>query len=177
MMSILDGDWQAGRNRFNHDWLKNKFSLSLDRLVKIAEDKIEDEAYASRFVAGGMLDWKRENKSASELIESFESAMSPRKFLDQPPLCRSQHREWLRSVVHALWRSRADVDGLLDLARRKLKEADIAYEKLCQCVAQNCGKPDCARLACCRTELIEFRDKCRELATAFERFPHRILVT
>lgn len=175
--STVDEEWQAGRNRFNHDWMKNKFLLSLDRLVNIADDKIEDEEYANRFLSSGLLDWQAEAAKAEELIESFETAMSPQTYMDREPLCRSSHREWLRIVVHALWRSRIHADELLSTAREKLLNAKDAYEAFRKCAAENCGKMDCDRLACCRSELVAFRDGCRELATAFEKFPHRVLVT
>jgi hypothetical protein len=175
--SMSSKEWQAGRNRFNHDWLKNKFLLSLDRLVKIAEDTIEDDEYASRFVSGGLLNWAREEATARELIESFEAVMSPRVYLDREPLCRSTPREWLREVVHALWRSRVGVSKLLATAHEKLNAASEAYGELCRCVEGHSGKMDCARLACCRTELVAFRNRCRELATAFEKFPHRVSAT
>ncbi len=177
MIAHPETDWQARRNRFNHDWLKNKFLLSLDRLVKITKDKIvdiADEEFAARFLAGGLIDWKHEEETARLLLESFELAMSPCVFLDREPLCRSSHRDWLRELVHALWRSQVGVGDLVATAREWLDAASEAYDDLRRCVQEHCGKTDCPRLASCRRELVEFRDRCSELATAFGRFPHRI---
>lgn len=174
---LSGSEWQAGRNRFNHDWLKNKFLLSLDRLVKIAELRIDDEEYASRFIAGGLLDWERERETAAELIESFEESMSLRTVLDREPLAGSLYREWLRSVVHILWQSRIGITALLEPARQRLSAADWAYTALSQCIGRQREQKGCTRVECCRSELIEFREKCRELATAFEAFPHRSMVS
>ena len=176
MIAHPETDWQSRRNRFNHDWLKNKFLLSLERLVKIAEDKIEDEDYANRFLAGGLPGWKQEEESARELIESFEQSMSPRVYLDREPLCRSTHRHWLRDVVHTLWKSRIGVDDLMATARGSLDAASEAYSDLGRCVEEHCDRMDCVRLSCCKTPLVKFRDRCSQLAIAFEKFPYRIHV-
>ena len=175
--SMNTKEWQARRNRFNHDWLKNKFLLSLDRLVNIADDKIEDEAYAARFLADGLPGWKDEEESARGLIESFEESMSPRVYLDREPLCRSPHRHWLRDIVHALWKSRIGVDELVATARERLEAASEAYGDLCRCVEEHCDRVECVRLSRCKTQLVKFRDRCSQLATAFEKFPHRIYAT
>ena len=61
--------------------------------MNIADDKIEDEEYASRFLSTGLLDWQAEAAKAEKLIDAFETAMSPQVYLDREPLCRSSHRE------------------------------------------------------------------------------------
>jgi hypothetical protein len=176
--SKVEKDWQAGRNRFNHDWLKNKFSLALERAVKIAQERIEDDAFAARFIENALPEFDAEMQNARELIGSFEGSMSPRVLLDREPLCRldDRHRDWLGQVVHACWKHRIGASELVDTAIARLEEALSAFVRLRQCIEGKCGKLEGQQLACCRAELLVLRDACGELGIAISRFPNRIMV-
>jgi len=176
--SKVEKDWQAGRNRFNHDWLKNKFSLALEKAVKIAQERIEDDEFAFKFIDNALPEFEIEMQTARELIDSFEESMSPRVLLDREPLCRlnDHHRDWLGRVVHACWKHRTGAGELVDTATERLEKALAAFYRLRQCIEGKCGKLEGQQLACCRTELLAFRDACGELGTASSRFPSRILV-
>jgi hypothetical protein len=176
--SKVEKNWQAKRNRFNHDWLKNKFSLTLEKAVKIAQERIEDDEFAAKFIQIALPEFESEMKTARSLIESFESSMSPCVLLDRTPLCRLdvRTRDWLGQVVHACWRNRIGACELVDKATRKLKEALAAFDRLRQCIEGNCAKLEGQQLACCLTGLLAFRDACGELGIAISMFPSRILV-
>lgn len=176
--SKVEKDWQAGRNRFNHDWLKNKFSLALEKAVKIAQERIEDDEFASKFIDNAVPDFEIGMQTARELIDSFEQSMSPRVLLDREPLCRlnDHYRDWLGRVVHTCWKQRIGASELVETATTRLEEALAAFHRLRQCIEGKCGKLEGQQLACCRTELLAFRDACGELGTAISRFPSRILV-
>lgn len=176
--SMVEKDWQAGRNRFNHDWLKNKFSLALEKAVKIAQERIEDDEFAFKFIDNALPEFEIEMQTARELIDSFEGAMSPCVLLDREPLCRlnDHHRDWLGRVVHACWKHRTGAGELVDAATERLEKALAAFHRLSQCIEGKCGKLEGQQLACCRNELLAFRDACGELGTAISRFPSRILV-
>ena len=170
-------DWQARRNRFNHDWLKNKFLLSLERLVSTAEGEIQDEEYVERFISGGIRDWREGEEPARKLIDSVEMAMSPSVYLESEPLCQSSHRDWLRQVVHVSWRSRVGVGDLVATSRESLFAASQAYNNLCYCLENHSDKEVPLPLVCCREQLIEFQRCCQKLATVFENFPYRVFYT
>jgi hypothetical protein len=176
--STVDKDWQAGRNRLNHDWLKNKFSLSLEKAVKIAQERIEDDEFAGRFIEISLAEFETEMQNARTLIMSFEGSMSPRVLLDRTPLCRLDEstRNWLGKVLHACWKSRIQVAELIETANKRLEETLVAFDRLRQCIEGKCGKLVGVQLTCCRTELLAFRDACVELGTAISRFPNRIIV-
>ena len=171
-----DKVWQAGRNRFNHDWLKNKFSLTLERAVKIAQERIEDDGFASKFIEIALPEFETEIQNAYVLIASFESAMSPRVLLDREPLCRLDdcYRDWLGKVAHACWHIRIRSAELIEVATERLVEAFVAFVRLKQCVAGRCGILEGQQLACCLAELQAFRDACGELGMAVSRFPNKI---
>jgi hypothetical protein len=170
--------WQAGRNRFNHDWLKNKFSLALEKAVKIAQERIEDDEFAAKFIENALPEFESEMQTARELIDSFEQSMSPRVLLEREPLCRlsDDHRNWLGQVIHACWKHRIGASELVDKATARLEEALSAFVRLRHCIEGKCGKLEGQQLACCRAELLVFRDACGELGIAFSRFPNRIMV-
>jgi hypothetical protein len=176
--STVENDWQAGRNRFNHDWLKNKFSLSLEKAVKIAQERIEDDEFAAKFIEIALPEFETEIQNARALIESFEKSMSPCVLLERKPLNRlnERTRDWLGKVVHACWKSRIQAAEMVETATKRLDEASAAFVRLKQCIEGKCGKLEGQQLACCRTELLVFRDACGELGTAISRFPNRILV-
>jgi hypothetical protein len=178
LQSNRDIIWQAGRNRFSHDWLKNKFSLTLERAVKIAQERIEDDEFAARFIEKALPEFEFEMEQARELIDSFETSMSPRVLLDREPLNRleDRHRDWLGVVVHALWKSRIGADELIRAATERFQDAMVAYHQLQDCIGEKCTKLDGSPLACCRTELLSFRDTVSELGAAISRFPNRIRV-
>lgn len=175
--SKSDKEWQAGRNRLNHDWLKNKFSLTLERAVKIAQERVEDDEFAARFIES-LPEFELEMLAARDLIESFEGSMSPRVLLDREPLCRLDdcYRDWLGKVVHACWQSRIRSGELIEAATGRLEEALAACGRLKRCIEGKCGKMKGQQLACCRAELLAFRDACGELGLAISRFPNRIRV-
>ena len=176
--SQVGKDWQAKRNRFNHDWLKNKFSLTLEKAVKIAQERIEDDGFAAKFIQIALPEFETEMQNARALIESFESSMSPFVLLDRTPLCRLNDRTrfWLGQVVHVCWKNRIGASDLVGSATGKLEEALAAFDRLRQCIEGGCGKLDGQQLACCRAEIMTFRDACGELGASISRFPSHIMV-
>jgi hypothetical protein len=178
LQSNRDIIWQAGRNRFSHDWLKNKFSLTLERAVKIAQERIEDDEFAARFIEKVLPEFESEIEQAKELIESFENSMSPRVLLDREPLSRLEdcHRDWLGVVVHALWKSRIGADELICAATERLQDALAACDRLKECMRDKCTKLEGPLLVCCCSELLTFRDAVGELGAAISKFPNRIRI-
>lgn len=176
--SNVETNWQAKRNRFNHDWLKNKFSLTLERAVKIAQERIEDDEFAAKFIQIALPEFEIEIQNARALIESFESSMSPRVLLDRKPLNRLDDctRDWLGIVVHACWKNRIRVAELVEAASKRLEQAFAAFYRLRHCIDSKGGTLEGQQLVCCLPGLLAFRDACGDLGTAISMFPSRILV-
>jgi hypothetical protein len=170
--------WQSRRNRFNHDWLKNKFLLSLGKLINILDDRIEDDAFLEFFIRTGLSVWEQEFVEAGSLIDSFSKNMSPRVLFDRGPMSRwPREKNWFPTMVDTLWRKRCGVDELVVMVQASAISANDSYLILK-------SKLDAEEIAMSievfkglRPQIVQFRDDCRALAKAIEKFPHRILVT
>lgn len=170
--------WQVTRCRFNHDWLKNQYIQALGRWSRLLADETEDPDFERRFVAEVLPEWSDQERVVRALLADFEMTMSPRALFDRPPLkrCDAQTREWLPRLVHGLWLNRYPVRDWLGTAQACVAATDNAYATLS------------ARLRDCRDtrsadairpfapEFLRFEQACRNLASAIEKFPDRILV-
>ena len=174
-------NWQSQRNRFNHDWLKNKFLLELGKLINIIDERIEDNDFAYSFIVVSLHAWERESSDLFVLIGEFQTKMTPKVLFEQLPLSRLPSQQtWLPLVVDAMWRNRTGTDELVETAQHKTVVANAAYAKLKSLLDDELAKSDqlsAAQLRKYRDEVVLFRSACRELSKAIERFPHRILVT
>jgi len=177
MSGNLNGDWQARRNRFNHDWLKNKFIVALEGLVNIAEGKVFADEFCRAEIDELLGQWEPEYAAAVQLIGSFESCMSPRTLFERPPLSRwPKEKTWLPDVVNALWRVRVRAEELTGHARCQAEAANRSYEEL-KCLFENAAEIANGELSCCREPFGQFLANCNELSAAFAAFPHKIQVT
>jgi hypothetical protein len=79
-------------------------------------------------------------------------------------------------VVHALWKSRIGADELIRAATERFQDALAACDRLKECMRDKCAKLEAPPLACCRTELLSFRDTVGELGVAISKFPNRVRV-
>jgi hypothetical protein len=178
-MFDADGAWKAARNRLNHDWLKNKFLMTLEKAIKIANGKAEDGEFVERFVESSLQEFELEIRKAKILIGSFENSMSPRNLLDREPLRHLdlRHRHWLGQVVHMCWLTRLNVDGLVRTANSRLEETVERCKKLDSCFKRMHDAGIRTGLEFCLYELVAFRDACQEFGNVMSRFPSRIEVS
>ncbi len=172
----MRSEWQRRRGSFNHDWLKNVYLTALGKWVNILDDVVEDGAFEVMFMLGLFEEWSTRRHDVRALLEDFESEMSPRRLLSQPPLdrCDAVTKEWLGSVVHGLWLSRVGVRELVSTARARLDAADAIFEEIHRTMPK--GKCAAADLRPLRDRFVAFAGACAELAEAISRFPSRILV-
>jgi hypothetical protein len=177
MIAHPETDWQSRRNRFNHDWLKNRFLLALGKLINVLDDRIEDDEFLASFVGGGIKVWEAEYPEVLALIECFSAKMSPKVLFDRPPMSLwPKEKTWLPTVVDVMWRNRVRADELVQSARESATSANEAYLRLRSEWGAESDRMSVERLRQSRVRVVAFRDDCQELARAIEKFPNRILV-
>jgi hypothetical protein len=178
MIAHPETDWQSRRNRFNHDWLKNRFLLALGKLINVLDDRIEDDEFLASFVGGGIKVWEAEYPQVLSLIASFSAKMSPKVLFDRPPMSRwPKEKTWLPTVVDLIWRNRVQANALVQSAHESATSANEAYVRLRSQWGAESVRMSVERLRKSRAQIVEFRDACQELARVIEKFPNRILVT
>lgn len=125
-------EWQTRRNKFNHDWLKNKFLNSFNDFIHQLQKRNPDLVRVSEFVAEDFPEWESHRRDAQWIVESFENKMSPQQLLNILSLnqCDKGTREWLGHLVHELWLSRYLVKEKLQDSQKALIEVNKMYEKL-----------------------------------------------
>ena len=135
----VPSEWQTRRNKFNHDWLKNKFLNSFDDFVVQLKKPDPNILRVSEFLAEDFPDWVARRQDAQWIVNSFEDRMSPRRLLDSSPLNRSdgETKEWLGHLVHELWLSRYQVKSKAKESQDALVAIDKQYEKVASEVEQS----------------------------------------
>ena len=124
--------WQARRNKFNHDWLKNKFLNSLDDFIVELGESGPDIIRLSEFLERDFAAWESRQQDAQWIVQSFEDSMSPQRFMESAPLnrCDAETQTWLGKLVHELWLSRYPVKSKVQESRDALAAVNKIYEKI-----------------------------------------------
>jgi hypothetical protein len=171
-------DWQSRRREFNHDWLKNRFTVALNSWLRLLDGAIEDSILEQSFVPEVLPQWEARHDQLNELVRDFEMEMSPRRLFREPPLsrCDEQTKLWLGDLIHRLWLSRVAVRELASAAHRCVSAADAAYGDISQAVKAHSAGGLLANMRSQRQLFARFRDACQELGTALSEFPHEIEV-
>ena len=125
-------DWQIRRNKFNHDWLKNKFLNSFNDFIEQLQKRDPDIARVSDFLAEDFPTWKSRRQEAQWIVQSFEDSMSPLRLFNCSPLnrCDAETQDWLRHLVHGLWLSRYPVQSKAKESQDALGAVNELYEKM-----------------------------------------------
>ena len=125
-------DWQTRRNKFNHDWLKNKFLNSFDDFTVQLKKSDPDLVRVSEFLEKDFPAWESRRQDAQWIVQSFEDSMSPRQLLESSPLnrCDDETRAWLGHLVYGLRLSRYPVKNKVQESREALRAVNKLYEKL-----------------------------------------------
>ncbi|MCY3740525.1 MAG: hypothetical protein OXH00_05850 [Candidatus Poribacteria bacterium] len=157
-----ESEWQIRRNKFNHDWLKNKFLNSFNDFVEQLQKPNPNIVRVSEFLVEDFHAWKSRRQDAQWIVQSFEDSMSPRQLLDCSPLnrCDDDTREWLGRLVHGLWLSRYPVKKKSQESQNALVTVNKFYEKIMDELRQS--KP--IKL----TTLISLRPQFCELKQTYE---------
>lgn len=167
-----DKEWQETRRRFSHDWLRNKLLVAVGKGVNVAAGKIEDPEFEQRFLGRVLPEWESRKGDAVRLAATVEPALSPRRWMERPPLdrLRAEDREWLGHVAHNVWLSESHVGSWRDRVVNAVQQADRRYASLRALVPPRAirGRPEMEKA------LADFREACAELATAIGDWPARI---
>ena len=131
-MITAPSEWQVRRNKFNHDWLKNKFLNSFDDFIVQLKKSKPAVTRVSEFLATDFPAWKTHQQEAQWIVESFEDSMSPRRLLASSPLnrCADETHAWLGNLVHGLWLTRYPVKRKIQESRDALAAVNKMYEKI-----------------------------------------------
>jgi len=151
--------------------------LRLLALTRVLRGEVDDGGHIEReWLRDGLARWAALLETGGALAESFETAMSPARLFDRPPLsrCDEATRSWLVPLLHQHWREQVGADALVEAARRALEEGRRAGRAL---EARVEGVSPEARRAVLRESapLVEaLAEACQRIAAAFERFPRTL---
>ena len=140
--------WQRARSRFNHDWLRNRFLVTVGSFLSSVSGEgyqVEDSLPRPLEV---MLQWPDRRAMLEELLQGFEKSMSPAAWFDLTPLNRldSETRQWLAPVAHLLWWKGRRNEELLGAICKARQRADEQHARLLAELDQSSGEPDIAAL-------------------------------
>ena len=163
-MVAASSEWQILRNKFNHDWLKNKFLNSFNDFIEQLQRRDPDLVRVSEFLTEDFSAWKSRRQDAQRIVQSFEDSMSPLRFLICAPLnrCDDETREWLGNLVHELWLSRYSVKEKAKESQDALVEVNKLYEEIALELEQSSPIG--------LTKLISLRPQFCELKKTYETF-------
>ena len=133
-------EWQIRRNKFNHDWLKNKFLNSFDDFIVQLKKSKPVVTRVSEFLVTDFPAWKTHQQDAQWIVEFFEDGMSPQRLLASSPLnrCDDETHAWLGNLVHGLWLTRYPVKRKVQESRDALAAVNKMYEQITRELEQSC---------------------------------------
>jgi hypothetical protein len=170
--------WQKRRSDFNHDWLKNRYLPALAKWINILDESVEDPVFEKGFLTSVLPQWAKYGPEARPLAECFDIEMSPSILASSAPLVRhtESSRQWLSTLVHALWLSRYPIMRWKSDVIACVNSTDEAYGQLLELI-QAQPNPSTFELRSWRLEFEEFQTRCLALAKCMEVIPSRVLVT
>lgn len=176
----MDLTWQQRRSNFNHNWLKNKFIVKLQAGINLIEGCIEDPAFEQVFVADLFLLWQSNKGKIIDIINSFETEMSPNCYFENSPINKldNKSKQWLALIVHQMWYTREDISTLTNSTLTAFKQADMEYKYLKNQLENH--QVDCTLVAQLNPYCLLFkqwRDACQELSWEISQFPRTVKIT
>ena len=137
-------NWPIERSQFAHDWLNNRYMISLLALISVVRGSVESSQLDA--INKIISSWKDNAPTAKKLMDTYESEMSPRKLFGQSPLnnLAPDDREQLATIAHIVWLERYNIktqisdirkcmtliNATMDSSKDFIKtESDIKYDK------------------------------------------------
>ena len=167
-------EWQTRRNKFNHDWLKNRFLNSFDDFIAQLKKSDPDIVRVSEFLAEDFPEWKSCRQDAQWIVESFEDKVSPRQLFDCSPLnrCDDVKQKWLGNLVHTLWLFRFPVRKKAKESQEILASVNELYEKIAYELEQS--RPiQLTQLIVLCSQFCELRETYENLSKSLSNLPRR----
>lgn len=182
MCSTLISSWQNRRSAFNHDWLKNKYLNRLNAFLERLNMPDSDPLRLSRFLTDDFPEWKKQQSKVEDLLETFETEMSPKSLFKKEPLnrCDDETIIWLGQLIHALWLVRYPVKEWIHTAQNAFRNVNDQYNNIVKILKSkdlDCESKDYrTTLKPLIHDFIQFKQACEELSQAIGMFSHQILV-
>ena len=168
-------EWERLRGRFNHDWLRNRFLLTVGSFLSSVSGEGYSVKEALEPLMDAMAQWPERRDRLSGILRDFEGTLSPATLLDSPPLDRLDEtvRKWLRPLIHSLWWKGRGNETRLNGVEEARKQADEKYEHLMASLIAAHAERDIEGLERTAKEMYaEFR----RLAEAIHRLPSKVEV-
>jgi len=143
--------------------------------LNVLDDKIESPEIESSFVRDVLPQWLQHRDEVSWLATNFEREMSPRSWMNRPPLrnCDQATRCLLASLLDALWLARYPTKAWVQRVVGSMQDVDRAFERLMRSLHGCPNVCSAAALRPFRPVFDDFRVKCYALAKAIEELPSR----
>lgn len=124
--------WFSAKARLNHDILKNRLSLEISTATKIAEGRVVDPRFTSRFLITVETEFPRILDDIDRLLASYVQSASPQRLFEEAPLCNSdeEFKSWLSALVHELWIRNCRVAERLSNSQQVLVELQAIQRDL-----------------------------------------------
>lgn len=167
--------WQATRNRLNHDTLRNTWLLAVAKAASVARGEVSDGPYLEEFVRQLEHAWPAVAADINALLSSFDAAASPRMLFLRGPLakCNVDDGERLQDVISELWRGRMDTDARRRAGEKALAAANEgarAVVAIWRAGSNGSGVNTTLLLR----QIEAFEESCRHLTRVISSFPRRL---
>ena len=167
--------WQVRRSEFNHDWLANRYLNSFRAFMRRLREPGVSIERLCEFLDEDMPQWLEYRAVAADLVQTFESEMSPIVLMNRSPLdgLDAGSKAWLGPLVHAIWLVRTPVRLWVAEALQAIEHVDIAYQAVCNGLEGIEVTVHALREREAGFQALQ--DALVTLSTAFSRFPQRIM--
>lgn len=168
-------EWERLRSRFNHDWLKNRFLLTVGSFLSSVSGDGYSVKEALEPLTDVMAQWPERRDRLSGILRDFEGTMSPATLLDSSPLdsLDAAARQWLGSLIHLLWWKGRGSEARRNAVEDACKRADEKYE----CLLARLNAADAERdIEGLERTAKEMYAEFRSLAEAIHRLPSKVEV-
>lgn len=129
-----------------------------------------------RAISEDVLRWRERRGEVPQLLERFETEMSPRALFDLLPLsrCTEATRRWLIPVIHELWLARGHLREKIAKAMKAYGEAERVYEHALAEIEKLSDSPSIAELLEIDKSLNAFTTSCELLSRCISDLPRDI---
>jgi len=135
-----------------------------------------DEELERSFLTQVLPQWEAQNPVALALVGEYSNELSPRNWIRQGPLraCEEPGLSFVAELIHQLWLFRRQVPLKVQLARRRLQEANRVYDDLLKALREHDAQPLEQIWPIIQRRFGRFETVCRRLIDAFSDFDREV---
>ncbi len=172
--------WQKRRIEFNHDWMKNKYLISMDAFIVRMHDLKESSGVSERleeFINNRFFEWDNHKKDAEWLIENYEHQMSPKVCLNSDILkyYSEEDKEWMGELIHKLWLIRNPVDEWIDDSNEAFNKVEKLFQDIKAQLSRH-KQHNAKYLLSMKAVFENFCEACINFSETISQFPNKYLV-